>query len=760
MSCLEYRDVYGPIATESPVWDAGARSIQSFAGDCFFGWEVTRSSVGVVVGLNAQDESPHYGEIEQAFYFSRGAASIMEAGDPIGVGPIPYAQGDRFYVLRFGAQVIYCLRPSTAASTDYYADPRYPGKILPGTVVHASTIPSYGTVFLDVSFYARGDATFNEVAGDAWYPGVETTPLAPNSATIAVPLPIVCRAADKSTLIDISMPFSVSAGMSAPTAIAVQLPFTTLLADIPLNTIINVDLPFTAGGSVGGIHSTLTGISCALVFDVSATGYEHNTGIQADMQFAVTAFGSAAHQRLATGAQVSLPFDVFATGTAPGDTAISAGISAGMPFDVFVTGRASLDDPLSAGVVARIPFDVFATTSADFDEMPTAGIYGELPFFVTGYMSAHTDNVFRILLSFNPQGAGGGDTFVEVRETVYVATPPLMANYSNKLLDRVALRSVTQTFTQTTQLVVDQLFAGTSVLGDLQTSFTDGVGAADELTFQLVALLTERVLAQSTATTDYHGVLEIINEIVVGDRFRAERAVTLADTIKAVGVTEFNRRLLTQVVSAAAAADALQNVLTIAVTETASVEVSDSVELHSRLLANIIEDVDVYALFRVSDETAQGWVVNTEGAQPISEYSNFGFNSMTFFDGSMYSARDDGLYVHGADDDSGEPITAEMASMLLDFGTSRMKRIRSAYLGYTATNELVLKIRSISQGEMSEHWYKATHNTTAASPEGGYMPVGQGLRSRYWQFELTNIDGGDFEVDQIELHPLILNRRV
>jgi hypothetical protein len=40
------------------------------------------------------------------------------------------------------------------------------------------------------------------------------------------------------------------------------------------------------------------------------------------------------------------------------------------------------------------------------------------------------------------------------------------------------------------------------------------------------------------------------------------------------------------------------------------------------------------------------------------------------------------------------------------------------------------------------------------------VEVGQGLRSRYWQFELTNVDGGDFELDVLELYPLFLGRRV
>jgi hypothetical protein len=145
---------------------------------------------------------------------------------------------------------------------------------------------------------------------------------------------------------------------------------------------------------------------------------------------------------------------------------------------------------------------------------------------------------------------------------------------------------------------------------------------------------------------------------------------------------------------------------------------------------------------------------------PISEYDNFTFNSMTQFKDKFYGTTDAGLYMMGADTDDSAPITAELSSLMLDLGSSRMKRIRSAYLGYTASNQLVLKVRAVSDGQLSEHWYKARPVAIADAPREGYVRVGQGLRSRYWQFELTNVGGGDFEIDQLELYPLFLNRRV
>jgi len=71
----------------------------------------------------------------------------------------------------------------------------------------------------------------------------------------------------------------------------------------------------------------------------------------------------------------------------------------------------------------------------------------------------------------------------------------------------------------------------------------------------------------------------------------------------------------------------------------------------------------------------------------------------------------------------------------------------------------VLRVKAVSGGELREHWFTATERT-ANAPREQVIQLGRGIRSRYWQFELANKDGADFEIDKLELYPVYLNRRV
>jgi len=85
--------------------------------------------------------------------------------------------------------------------------------------------------------------------------------------------------------------------------------------------------------------------------------------------------------------------------------------------------------------------------------------------------------------------------------------------------------------------------------------------------------------------------------------------------------------------------------------------------------------------------------------------------------------------------------------------------VHNGYIGYTSTGRLMLKVRTVSGGELKEQWYEA-QELQAQAPREQMLRIGRGLRSRYWQFELVNVDGADFEIDNLELHPVYLNRRV
>lgn len=425
-----------------------------------------------------------------------------------------------------------------------------------------------------------------------------------------------------------------------------------------------------------------------------------------------------------------------------------------LPFSVAGYASPKITSAKAGGPYSNLTilFSASGWGTAPGETAPTAIGYGELPIGVNAYGNRIAQSYFEIILSFDGRN-------LDVENDFFISDY-LQVALANTQKETISVADRPLTFYNPQASLQESVLAATKQRGDLVTALAELLQSTDSLGFTQIARISEQLQVAGLAQTFYHGLVEVLAGMAIANEVRPAYSESATDAISASETLEHDIKLLSNLINNISVADSLTNLLTISVLVTDSAELSDSSQLSSHLLAEILDSVDVYTLLRLPDLYAEGWAMNTEGSQPISEYGNFAFNSLTFYKGTMYSAADAGIYTHTASTDDGENITAEIASMMLDFGTSRMKRVRSAYLGYTASKELVLKVRSVSDGEVSESWYKATQNKVSEAPEGNYMPVGQGLKSRYWQFELTNVDGGDFEVDQVELHPLILNRRV
>lgn len=334
-------------------------------------------------------------------------------------------------------------------------------------------------------------------------------------------------------------------------------------------------------------------------------------------------------------------------------------------------------------------------------------------------------------------------------------------NYGQNIVEGFQVEDTPFTFLHRALEVVDSVGAVDVQQFRLVATILEAANIEGPLSIHQVANMAEILSANDIVQGYYHAVVAIWAAINANDSVFAAQAYRLMSNIEITDtdLLELKFTYLAELADEIEVAGNFQNTLTIMVEETAELQAFDSIELNRRLLAELFDTVEVYSLLKTPAQLSQGVAVNLEGSMPISEYDNFVFNSMAYFKGTLYGASDAGLFALDADDDEGVPITAELGSLMLDFGTSRQKRIRSAYLGYTSENELVLKVRSVSDGQLFEHWYKACP-VTADAPREGRIHVGQGMRSRYWQFELTNVDGGDFEIDQLELYPLPLTRRV
>jgi len=757
MTCVN-RPIYGTITTDAPAWTGAAHSTAEFTGNCFFGWEVPRASVGVVVGFNDSDVSEHYTDIDHGLYFARGTVRVMERGIPRGPSAIAYVEGTRFYVVRIGTAVLYCMRPYDAAPTDYFTAPLYPEYPLPGEVIYASAAPSYYTVFLDASLYATGDSIINEVAGELWYPGVEGTP-DPNSAQGVGQLPLMSLGVGGgvTSFGAGDLPFTSLGTVTHPTSGEGVLPFTSLGADIPLTAIGIGQLPFEAHGDSGGIYLTLSGGIVPLGFTSYGIAHEHNAGCDGELPFAALGMGSKKNSNIRAGDFAQLPFTSFGTCSAAGGLVVTAGSSGQLPFSAFGTCSAAGDPVITAGGFAQLPFTSFGFVEGDTDVVPTGIGYGLLPFDANGVVTYNATNYFQIFLTFNASGDVDNSVSADISEVVRASSTMGWA-LAVHIINRLQAVTATKTFYNPQAEIAENILLRTAERIAFILGVSDEVTAADAMAFQHAMHVVEQLLLSGQVQTFVEAIALLNEALQSTDALRGAGSASASEELSTADTTAEVFKYLALLAEALLTEDAVGNVLSIVVMENVTTQISDASEVLAHYLANVAEVTGAIISFKLADEAFTGWVMNTEGDKAISEYTNYPFNSFCELDGQYLGASEDGLFLLEGADDDGDPIDASVLTMMTDFNSTHMKRVPTAYIGYTSDGTMVLRVRAVSGGELREHWFTATQRT-ANAPREQVIQLGRGIRSRYWQFELANVDGADFEIDKLELYPVYLSRR-
>lgn len=207
------------------------------------------------------------------------------------------------------------------------------------------------------------------------------------------------------------------------------------------------------------------------------------------------------------------------------------------------------------------------------------------------------------------------------------------------------------------------------------------------------------------------------------------------------------------------ASDTVVPTATIAVMVNDAFKVSDSCTSAAEAVAAITEALRFGIRLSIDSGDFTAWVLNTE-SKHLSSYTDFPINSFAEIGGRLYGACDDGIYLLDGDDDAGQPIAARARFALTTLGTGVQKRVPSAYLGYTATNDLLLQvIHTDEAGGKRAYTYRMKPSPSTA-PVNGRVTFGRGVKSAYYGFQLTNVDGGMFDIDKMVVYPLALDRRI
>jgi len=299
-------------------------------------------------------------------------------------------------------------------------------------------------------------------------------------------------------------------------------------------------------------------------------------------------------------------------------------------------------------------------------------------------------------------------------------------------------------------LFIQKFIAGESVLlGDTPT----------DTTARLLAVV-EMLQLSGVATSRAHATVIVAESILMADAARVGPMLRALEDIGITDTADLTLAGVIRVLESILIEDTATPSFTVRLVATEDVEIADADSLGSVIHLLATESIVFGGTLTLDDQTYDAWVLNTD-TEGVFQYNNYNFNGFTEYQGEYYATNETGLYKLGGDTDDGSPIEAHLRTGLVNNGTSLLKKTDVAYLGYTSDGELLLKVEGTYGGEKEERWYKLQQRTADAPREARVdLKRWPWVKSVYWDYEVRNINGADFDIDNLEFVQVLLSRRV
>ena len=139
----------------------------------------------------------------------------------------------------------------------------------------------------------------------------------------------------------------------------------------------------------------------------------------------------------------------------------------------------------------------------------------------------------------------------------------------------------------------------------------------------------------------------------------------------------------------------------------------------------------------------------------VTEYESYSFNSFTIFEGRLLGTSDAGLSALDGGTDAGAEINGHVTTGIDDFKSEYEKRCTDAYVSGSSPKPMDLTVL-LDEGATS-YSYPVPASETYRQRKAN---LGRGLKARYFQFKVSNRDGADFEIGQVNVEAEKLSRRV
>lgn len=755
-------------------WNGSARSIDSFPENGIYQFSVPVSAAGVITGFNTVNEGSGYTEIEHGIYCFTGKFVIVENGVE-NTPAASYAGDDVFTLVRLGTGVMY------------YQN---------STLVYTSLKPSFDPIFADCSLYLGGDRVVNALIKDT----VDLA-FADTAGTAALTIgPLIVSGSDLSGHANVVLgPVIVAAAHGPEGSVAITLgPLVVEAygegatnARVGLGAIVveaaaqlfepnyaaaAIDLApltVTAVGVNGGVGDAAVNIGPLRVFGADGNFGQCAVDLGAVEIFA-TDYPIGAPGTITSYVDENIVFtDDYASTRAFNQVdhlALSEAVAIANAPVIDLVDNLILTDELLQLIPATLA-DTIVLTDAQQS-------------IVAGTNQADT-------VAFSDALQSGGTFVANVVDIVILADAPL-SQINSSVADTLTLTDDQQHSVVTNQIdtvvltdaqsgavttnTVDSLALTDAALGDRVAVLVDTMvltdaqqrsvitNQVDTLTLtddQQRSVVTDQVDTLTlTQAIDAAAVPIVIDTLPLTDAVLGDRIGVIADTAifgdaqrLATVMSLADSLIFTDAVLAASTAESdVADTLTLTDAPVARYdprsELADALTLSDVLAVQLDAEANLVDYVYFDDANTGGgapgaWTAHLE-TFAMSRYTNFPFNSFATIDGVPCGASDDGLFRLDADDDAGTNIDAKVQHDWLDGDDPHLKHPRYLYSSGTSDGRLVATIGYVDDAGQEQTACYPFERKAQAGHANDRAKLGRGIRSRYLQPGLKNVNGAAF----------------
>lgn len=373
-------------------------------------------------------------------------------------------------------------------------------------------------------------------------------------------------------------------------------------------------------------------------------------------------------------------------------------------------------------------------------------------------------------------GINKGYTF-QVLETV-IATSPVNIEYAATILELLQIHGegneallalidevvgIVAAFTtsrRSTQSFADTVSANSTIMRILDAqlddaALVDGLGI-DSITRGLT--IAESITALGEASAMVQALVDIQAQLLAEGHAFVGTEEMLEATVQAQAQADAYTRAVAALLDAITVDGVAEGHMALTMVLGDKITVTEDITIGGIFSAILRDGVEAYVTITANGETFTCWCTNAENLAS-SEYRDYDFDSIVIVGGLPYASGAGGIYALEGDTDSGRPIRASVLTGLLNFGSSALKHVPAGYVTRTTTGDMLMKVVTTSDGKKQVNTY-TVKNTLTDTYRATQVRFGKGLRAKFWQFELSNVDGADFKVDELEMTPEVLLRRI